>query len=274
MTENDKRLILLTNDDGIESPGLWAAAEALSHLGFVTVAAPREQRSGAGRSMPPDSDGKLHEEQVTVRGKTWKVYAVGGTPAQAVQHGILELMPRMPDLVVAGINYGENLTISITVSGTIGAALEGAAFGIPSMAVSLEMPSEFYLSHSRDIRFDCAAHFTQFFASKLLHGDLPEDVDVLKIDIPSEATEKTEWRMTRLSRQPYYVPVRPKRRRMSDPAPVGYEIILDEEKLARDSDVFVLRVERKIAVTPLSLDMTSRIDLRKLETEFRSSGMG
>jgi 5'-nucleotidase len=271
MTESDKALILLTNDDGIKSPGLWAAAEALSHLGFVTVAAPREQKSGAGRSMPPQSDGKLREEQVTVHGKTWKVYAVGGTPAQAVQHGILELMPRKPDLVVAGINYGENLTISITVSGTIGAALEGAAFGIPSMAVSLEMPSEFYLSHSRDINFDCAAHFTQIFAQKLLRGGLPDDVEVLKIDVPSEATEQTPWRLTRLSRKPYYIPVRPKRRRMSDPAPVGYEIVLDEDQLAEDSDVYVLRVKREVSVTPLSLDMTSRVDLKELETFLHSS---
>jgi 5'-nucleotidase len=83
--------ILLTNDDGIRSPGLWAAAEALSRLGFVTVAAPREQSSGAGRSLPSTSDGVIREEIIEVRGQQWKAYAVGGTPAQAVQHGLLEI---------------------------------------------------------------------------------------------------------------------------------------------------------------------------------------
>ena len=87
-----KRQILLTNDDGIKSPGLWAAAEALSALGYVTVAAPREQSSGTGRSLPLSSDGVISPETVTVHGKDWTVYAVGGTPAQAVLHGILDIV--------------------------------------------------------------------------------------------------------------------------------------------------------------------------------------
>ncbi|MEA1977264.1 MAG: 5'/3'-nucleotidase SurE, partial [Chloroflexota bacterium] len=207
MTDNERPLILLTNDDGIRSPALWAAAEALSEIGFVTVAAPREQSSGAGRSMPVTSDGSLLEEQVNVRGKNWKVYAVGGSPAQAVQHGILELMPRRPDLVVAGINYGENLTTGVTVSGTVGAALEGASFGVPALAVSLEVPPEFYFSYSDTIDFRAAMYFTAYFARVLIGMNPMTDVDVLKVDIPSDASETTEWRMTRLSRQKYYVPV-------------------------------------------------------------------
>jgi len=79
----DKCQILLTNDDGIRSPGLWAAAEALSDLGYVTVAAPRDQSSGMGRSLPSASDGVISPETLTVRGKDWTVYAVGGSPAQA-----------------------------------------------------------------------------------------------------------------------------------------------------------------------------------------------
>ena len=78
--------ILLTNDDGIRSPGLWAAAEALSQLGFVTVVAPREQSSGAGRSLPVTSNGIIYEEMVEVGGQQWKVFSVGGTPAQAVEY--------------------------------------------------------------------------------------------------------------------------------------------------------------------------------------------
>jgi len=80
----DNPQILLTNDDGIRSPGLWAAAQALSRLGAVTIAAPREQASGAGRSLPGTSDGLIREETVEVHGQQWKAYAVGGTPAQAV----------------------------------------------------------------------------------------------------------------------------------------------------------------------------------------------
>jgi 5'-nucleotidase len=262
---DDRKLILLSNDDGIGSPGLWAAAEALSLLGYVTVAAPREQRSGSGRSMPVDSDGILHEEHVQIGDKLWPVYAVGGSPAQAVQHGILELSPRLPDLVVAGINYGENVSVSVTISGTVGAALEGAAAGIPSMAVSLETDKRFHLSHSEEIDFTAAAHFTAVFAEKLLRAGPIRDLDVLKIDVPNDATAETEWEVTRLSRAKYYIPVSPRRKRLDEPGSVGYEVVPTLEGLEPDSDVYILRVARKVSVTPLSLDMTSRVDLDELK---------
>jgi 5'-nucleotidase len=90
----EKYQILLTNDDGIKSPGLWAAAEALSDLGYVTVAAPRDQSSGMGRSLPSTSDGVIRPEVLNVCGKDWTVYAVGGSPAQAVLHAFFEICPR------------------------------------------------------------------------------------------------------------------------------------------------------------------------------------
>jgi 5'-nucleotidase len=261
----DRKLILLTNDDGIESPGLWAAAEALSALGYVTVAAPRDQRSGSGRSMPPDSDGSIRQEQVTVGGKTWQVFAVGGSPAQAVQHGILELLPRPPDLVVAGINYGENVSVSVTISGTVGAALEGAAAGIPAMAVSLEVDSRYHLSYSRSIDFSVAAYFTRLFAARMLSAERMDDFDVLKVDVPCDATLETPWRVTRLSRARYYIPVEPRRTSLDEPGKVGYRVAPDFEHMEPDSDVYVLRVERQVAVTPMSLDMTSRQKLPKVD---------
>jgi len=115
--------ILLTNDDGIDSPGLWAAAEYLAPLGFVTVVAPRQQWSGAGRSLPIQTEGRITLQQLTVAGQPWKAYAVDGSPAQAVLHALVELMPAYPDLIVAGINYGENVGSGVTISGTIGATL-------------------------------------------------------------------------------------------------------------------------------------------------------
>jgi 5'-nucleotidase len=270
---NDRRpQILLTNDDGIRAHGLWAAAEALSAIGFVTVCAPREQYSGAGRSMPHRSDGVLSEEEVTVHGLTWKVYAVGGSPAQAVQHGILELMRQPPDLVVAGINHGENLTTSVTISGTVGAALEGASFGVPALAVSQEMPQEYAFSNPEDIDFTGARYFTERFARLLLRGSAISDVDVLKVDIPSGASPATPWRITRLSRSKYYVPVSPGRERLSDSAPVGYEINLKRDELESDSDVYAVRVAREVSVTPMSMDLTSRVDLAEFEQRLRGVG--
>ncbi|MBM3122507.1 MAG: 5'/3'-nucleotidase SurE [Chloroflexi bacterium] len=268
LSDATRPLILLTNDDGIRSPGLWAAAEALSAVGYVTVAAPREQSTGMGRSMPTTSDGAIHQEQVSVGGKTWTVYAVGGTPAQAVQHAIFELTPRKPDLVVAGINYGENLTTGISVSGTIGAALEGAVFGIPSLAISQETDSSYFLSYSKEIDFGTAGYFTAYFARLLLAWPGLPDVHVLDVNVPLGATPKTPWRITRLSHRKYYVPIAPKRERLDQPGTVGYKVSMPEG-VEEDSDVHALRLDRLVSVTPLSLDSTSRVDRADLTAQLR-----
>jgi 5'-nucleotidase len=272
MTSNVKPQILLTNDDGIRSPGLWSAAEVLSTLGFVTVVAPREQQSGSGRSLPSTSDGVIHEEEVEVRGKRWKVYAVGGSPAQAVQHAFLELMDGKPDLVVAGINYGENVGSGITISGTVGAALEGASIGAPSMAVSLEVDLGQHLSHSRDVDFSAAAYFTHLFAKELLEGHRLTDLDVLKIDVPCNATPETAWKVTRLSRSQYFLPMRPERVNFNTAIKLPYRRIDESEGLEPGTDSYALRIERVVAVTPISLDLTSRVDFSQLEEILRGKG--
>ena len=257
--------ILLTNDDGIQSPGLWAAAEALSELGYVTVVAPREQSSGMGRSLPITSDGIIQKERLQIKGQEWPVYAVGGTPAQAVLHAILEVMPQKPDIVVSGINYGANLGTGITVSGTVGAAMEAAALGYRTLAVSLETAQEHHLTYSREVNFSAAAHFALQFARFLRAAQPFPDVDLLKIDVPDDATPETDWVLTRLAKQRYYDPIAPDRENWSVPGTVGYKESSGLQEEASDSDVFTLRRKRLVSVTPISLDMTSRADFDELE---------
>jgi 5'-nucleotidase len=262
--------ILLTNDDGIKSPGLWAAAASLSDLGYVTVAAPRDQSSGMGRSLPNTSDGIIKEERVQVNGQEWPVFAVGGSPAQAVLHAILEIMPEKPDLVVSGINYGENVGLGITVSGTVGAAMEAAALGYRSLAVSLEVHQKYHLSYSNEVDFSAAAHFTKLFAQKLLEKKFPQEVDLLKVEVPSDATRETGWELARLSRQRYYEPTKPKRASWNQPGTVGYRENASLETEEKDTDVYVMRKKRLVAVTPLSLDMTSPVNFREFEKLLRT----
>ncbi len=261
--------ILLTNDDGIQSPGLWAAAETLSQLGYVHVAAPRDQVSGTGRSMPLNSDGIITPQQVQVNGKDWTVYSIGGTPAQTVDYAVLEIMERPPDLVVSGINYGENPGVGITASGTVGAALEGASLDIPSIAISLETDPSEYLNYSTEIHFAAAAHFALFFSRLFLERKLPPDVRVLNINVPSNATVDTPWEITRLARQRYFDPVRPKRSDWSQPEPIGLRLAYDPVQDPSDCDLYVLRVKRHVSVTPLSLDLTARVSLPELEDYLR-----
>jgi 5'-nucleotidase len=265
-----KPQILLTNDDGILSPGLWAAAGALSQLGFVTVTAPREQSSGTGRSLPSTSDGIIEEQRVAVNGQEWTVFSVGGTPAQTVLHGVLEVMKKKPDLVVSGINYGENVASGITISGTVGAAMEGASLGIPSIAVSLEAEPKYHLSYSEELSFVVAAEFTVRIARLLLEKRMPPDVDLLKVDVPADATVDTPWQLTRVSRQRYYQPVAPIRQSWAERGIMNYREAGELEQEAEDTDVYVLRKKRMVSVTPLSLDFTSRVDFAELDRLMRS----
>ncbi len=245
--------ILLTNDDGIASPGIWAAAKALSQIGYVHVVAPRDQFSGAGRSLPSNSDGIITTHIMPVDGKDWTTYSVGGSPAQAVLHALLEILPVRPDLVVSGINFGENVGQGVTVSGTVGAALEAAAQGIPAMAVSLETEKAYHYSISNQVDFSAAAYFTTLFGRILLERSLPEDVLVLKVDVPSSATSETPWQVTRLSRQNYFVPTKPLRASWNQPESVGYARSCEPEKDPQDTDVYALGIQKHVSVTPLGI---------------------
>ncbi|MHB1482442.1 MAG: 5'/3'-nucleotidase SurE [Bellilinea sp.] len=268
--EPERKQILLTNDDGIESPGLWAAAEALSSLGFVTVAAPRQQFSGAGRSHPIHSDGTISPRPLQIGHQIWTAYAVGGSPAQAVVFAVLDLLPRKPDLIVSGINYGENIGSSITSSGTVGAALEGAAFDIPAMAVSLQITDGNYLGYSTEVTFETAAYFTQLFARRVLEEGLPPDVHVLKIDVPAGATPQTPWRTVRQAMQPYYVPRTTRSGSLEGPGLIGYDVVYGPGISQPGTDAHALAVDRVVSVAPLSLDMTSRIQLEQLDSFLRN----
>ena len=155
-----------------------------------------DQFSGAGRSLPSTSDGIITPQQMQVNGKLWTVYSVGGTPAQAILHAICEILPEPPDLVVSGINYGENLGVGVTVSGTVGAAMEGAGNGIPALAVSLETDASEHLSYSTKIDFSSAAYFTTLFGRMILERKLPQDVDLLNVNVPCEGTAGTSWEVT------------------------------------------------------------------------------
>jgi 5'-nucleotidase len=262
-----KPQILLTNDDGIESPGLWAAAEALSEIGYVWVAAPREQASSTGRSMPLTSDGRITVKQVRVNGQDWTVHAVGGTPAQTVQHGILDVIGQKPDLVVSGINYGLNLGLAVTISGTVGAAIEAAAIGIPSLAVSLETDVAHYYSHSDEVDFGAAAYFTAYFSKRLLNKNLELGSRFLKIEIPANSTLDTPWKMARLSLDRYYIATSNRRKDWDQPHQLGFFPRTDYENFKPGTDTYISMVERKVAVSPLTLDMTAGVSFDQMQEQ-------
>ena len=262
----ERPLILVTCDDGVESPGLRAAVLAVLNLGDVIVSAPCEQQSGAGRSLPAFNDGAIHEIDYHINGQQVPAYAVHGSPAQAVIYALVELVPRKPTLCISGINFGENLGSGITGSGTVGAALEAADEGVPGLAVSLETDPKYHYNHSEDIEFSTATHFARIFAARMLARKLPPDVDVLKVDVPCDASPDTPWRVTRLSRQRYFQVLPSGRRYLAEKRRLGYRVRPDLDTFEPDSDVRALQVDRVVSVTPLSLDLTSRVAKETLET--------
>ncbi len=263
-------LVLFTNDDGIASPGLWASAAAFADFADVLVVAPREQQSGTGRSMPVTSEGRIYTEEREIDGCRIQAYSVDGTPAQAVQHGIIELADRLPSLVVSGINYGENCGSGVTISGTVGAALEAASMNIPALAVSQTTRHDLHLTYSQEVDFSVAAQFTRRFGLWMMSARRPDDVDVLKVDIPLEATPDTDWKITRISRHRVYWPTRPERVALGDVGRIGYHFEGSPAKAEPNSDVYVVLHEKLVSVTPMSLDMTSRTDLFRLDQAIRA----
>lgn len=123
-----KPLILITNDDAIRSPGLAAAAEAVEDLAELLIAALHIQQTGMERLFPRHPDNGIIDEKILkINGHDVKGYAVHGTPALAVAHGVLELTDKKSDLCISGINYGENMRSGLTCSGTLGAHLRRSA---------------------------------------------------------------------------------------------------------------------------------------------------
>lgn len=256
-------VILVTNDDGIRSPGLVAVAAALAPWAQVHIVAPARQWTGAGRSMFGHLSGRITQHTLRAPGHTWHAYAVDGTPAQTVLVALYELLPHRPHLVVAGVNAGENVGSGVTISGTVGAALEAAASGVPALAVSLEADYEHHNAHAPALDFATAAHFAARFARVVVTRGLPPGVDILKIDVPHDATPTTPWRVTRVSRRRYYRVV-PNREGVPGYARWPHP----EQVFEPDSDAYALQVLRQVAVAPLSLDLTAWTPRPQVEAWF------
>jgi 5'-nucleotidase len=262
LTDN-RPLILLTNDDGIRSPGLLAAAEAIADLGELLIVAPVTQQTGMGRATPGAIHGPVTRQLLKVNGRDLPAYAVPGTPAQAVVFALAALAPRRPVLAVAGINYGENIASIVTGSGTVGAAIEAAAAGIPALAVSLETIKEYHYEHAEGLNWGTAAAVTRRLTQTVLEHPMPFDVDILNVNVPESATPETDWRVTRQSRQQYFETFRADQGEDPLRARLDYRLAIDWQATEPDSDVRAF-ADHLVTITPLSIDLTSRTDLGAL----------
>jgi 5'-nucleotidase len=171
--------ILLTNDDGIQAPGLWALYDRFRPHFDVTVIAPDRERSAVGHAIT------LHQplrSQSVALGGDRQGFAVNGTPADCVKLGLAEILERRPDLVVAGINPGANVGVNLSYSGTVAAAKEAALCGLSAMAVSMN-------GHN-GLLYPEGARFALRLTRRILDRGLPRGT-FLNVNMPNRPLEET-----------------------------------------------------------------------------------
>ena len=166
-------LILITNDDGLSAQGISVLTKCMQKLGQIVVVAPNGARSGAACSITPIVPVTLKLER---KEENLTVYACSGTPADCVKLALEKVVPRQPDLVVSGINHGDNASVSLHYSGTIGAVLEGCMKGVPSIGYSLR-------THKQECDFQPYLEVVEEIASYVLKNGLPQDV-CLNVNFP------------------------------------------------------------------------------------------
>jgi 5'-nucleotidase len=257
-----KPLFLITNDDGVFSPGLAAAAEAVQSFGDLLIVAPISQQTGMGRSFPRNAEvGKIETVEIAINGIATKAYGIHGSPAQAVAYGVLELADRKPDFCISGINYGENLGLSVTCSGTLGAAFEADSHGILSIAVSRR--ADLSIQHAENfqsLEWEGCKAATRRIVAKVLNEGFPKEACILNVNLPAGVCETTRIRQTRQSRQNYSVFTKPGPRDFTQGYILSSRMDVDIEKTEKDSDIFAIYFDNVISVTPLTWNMSVHID--------------
>ena len=243
--------ILISNDDGINSEGIHKLHETLKKLGEVYIVAPDRDQSAVSHSLSLFRPLRL--DRITEY-----VYSVDGTPTDCVNlaiNGILR--DKKPDLVVSGINKGENLGDDITYSGTVSAAMEGTLLGIPSIAISLVGRGDF--------NFDLASYHSELITRYVLQNGLPKDT-LLNVNIPHATADEIKGIMiTRQGKRLYDEPIVEK----VDPRGKKYYWIGGDELEFLDiesSDLVAVKAGY-VSVTPIGLDLTKYDHIDKLRSD-------
>lgn len=233
--------VLVSNDDGVDAPGIQILAQRLSVVGEVTVVAPDRDRSGASNSLTLD-------QPIRVMKLEERRYRVSGTPTDCVHLALSGLLDHEPDIVVSGINNSANLGDDVIYSGTVSAAMEGRFLGLPAIAVSLVSPDH------RGEHFHSAAQAALSIMQRLLVDPLPADT-ILNVNVPDRPwAELRGFAVTRLGRRHRSAPCVPQRDPRGRPiywiGPAG-----EAEDDGPGTDFNAVR-DGFISITPIHVDLT------------------
>lgn len=250
-------LILITNDDSINAPGIHRLVECVRAMADVYVVAPAEPHSGQSAALTVNAPLFINEVQERSTAEV-RVFTVTGTPVDCIKLALHTIVPRRPDLILSGINHGSNAAINVTYSGTMGAVLEGCMQGIPSVGFSL-------LSHSMKADFSMCADYVTEITRKVLEQGLPNYI-CLNVNIPA----KVQPEGVRVCRSAHGRWSEEYKRYLS-PAGVPFYWLtgrfVNEEPEATDTDEYWLN-RRYISVVPVCPDVTAMADIPKFAARF------
>lgn len=254
-----RKLILITNDDSVDAPGIHRLAEIVRSLGDVYVVAPSHPHSGQSAAITVSAPLHISERPSQLEGV--RFFAVDGTPVDCVKLAMHAILPRRPDALFAGINHGSNASVNIVYSGTMGAVTEGCLQGIPSVGFSLT-------HHSLKADFSLSVAFVASIASSIVEDGLPEGV-CLNVNIPARVMPQgiKVCRAARARWTDNY-------RRYLDPSGVPFFWLegrfVNAEPNADDTDEYWL-ARRYVTVVPVSPGASAADSVRTLSGRFDTS---
>ncbi|MBS4028909.1 MAG: 5'/3'-nucleotidase SurE [Ignavibacteriales bacterium] len=244
--------ILVSNDDGIDAPGIFALVTSLKKIGNVTVVAPERQQSAVGHAITMNHPIRVKEY---FHNGEFFGYAVDGTPADCVKIAIRSILKRKPDIVVSGINHGTNTAISVIYSGTVSAATEATLMKVPSLAISLATFT------TPDFRY--AAKFSMTMVKAVLGNGLPQGT-LLNVNVPPISEQNIRGvKITRMGKSTWNDTFEARR----DPANKEYFWLTgDLEVQDTEEDIDQVAVMNKfVSVTPIHYDLTNYDMLDELQ---------
>lgn len=244
MEDNKRPLILVSNDDGIDAPGVARLVELLLTLGDVVCVCPLTPQSGKSMAITVTEPLRIQERPSL---GTAQMYAVDGTPVDCVKIALHTILDRLPDLMVSGINHGSNAAINVVYSGTMGAAFEACAWGIPAVGFSLT-------SHSLQADFAPAMPFVEAICRATLAHGLPGGI-CLNVNVPAHCTP-SRMALTRSARGKWT----DEYREYTDPAGRKFYMLTGRFQNAEpdnpDTDEWCL-AHGTVSVVPCLLDRTA-----------------
>ena len=252
---SSRKLVMVTNDDSVQSNGIIELARAAGQHAEAIIVAPEQPQSATALSMTFHKPLRV----ARVRRDKFECYAVSGSPGDCVMVGVNKVLPRRPDLVVSGINIGDNNTFQdILASGTVAAALESAISGIPAIAFSMEVSGEsmFALEYDQP-DFASAGVIAGEIIGDVLENGMPEGAEILNVNFPRKVQPGTPIKLTEVGRRKYTDRVIVRR----DPRGRAYYWLFGERlsSFPERTDADAVLVKRHVSITPIVLRMSGPV---------------